>query len=153
MSEPARDLLLERLDPFVGEWTLEATFPAGGPTGVAAHAVFEWILGGQFLLERSEVAHPDAPDGFCVVEVDAGTGGYRQHYFDSRGIARLYAMDFSDGVWTLLRESADFSPLPFAQRFTGTFADDGKSIDGRWETSRDGSAWELDFGLTYTKLG
>jgi len=38
------------------------------------------------------------------------------------------------------------------QRFTGTFSADGKIIEGRWETSRDGSSWEHDFDLTYTKV-
>jgi hypothetical protein len=29
-------------------------------------------------------------------------------------IGRIYAMDLSEGVWTLLRDSADFTPLEFA---------------------------------------
>jgi hypothetical protein len=33
----------------------------------------------------------------------------------------------------LLRESADFSPCDFAQRFTATFSGDGDRIDGAWE--------------------
>jgi hypothetical protein len=61
-------------------------------------------------------------------------------------------MTFSDGVWTLLRESPDFSPLDFSQRFTGTFSDDGDSIIGRWEISRDGSPWERDFDLSYFRV-
>jgi hypothetical protein len=44
-----------------------------------------------------------------------------QHYFDSRGVARLYEMTFSGGVWNLLRNSSDFTPLEFSQRFSGTF--------------------------------
>jgi hypothetical protein len=61
-------------------------------------------------------------------------------------------MRFSDGVWTLLRDSPDFSPLSFSQRFTGTFGDDGDTIRGPWETSNDGSTWEHDFDLTYTRV-
>jgi hypothetical protein len=55
-------------------------------------------------------------------------------------------------VWTLLRDTPDFTPLAFAQRFTGTFSADGRRINGRWETSQDGSAWALDFHLSYTKV-
>ena len=40
---------------------------------------------------------------------------------------------------------ADFTPLEFSQRFTGTFSADGRRIDGRWESAQDGSDWELDF--------
>jgi hypothetical protein len=81
LSRAADTAALKRLEPFVGEWNLEASFP-NAPVGRAA---FEWILG----------------------------GGYIQHYFDSRGVG------------TLTREKADFSPLPFSQRYTGTFSDDG----------------------------
>ena len=70
---------------------------------------------------------------------------------DTRGVTRLYAMTFAGGVWTLTRESVDFSPLDFAQRFTGTFSADGDRIDGSWEKRMPGGAWELDFNLTYTK--
>jgi hypothetical protein len=40
----------------------------------------------------------------------------------SRGVVRIYAMTFDDGVWILRRESADFTPLAFAQRFVGPTA-------------------------------
>jgi hypothetical protein len=87
-----------------------------------------------------------------VIGFDLGTGNYVQHYFDSRGVARTYAMTFNDGVWDLLRDAADFSPLDFSQRFSGTFSADGRTIEGEWQTSPDGSAWERDFGLTYRKI-
>jgi hypothetical protein len=149
MHQAADNAALKRLEPFVGEWNLETSFP-DSPVG---RSVFEWILDGQFLVQRSEVPHPDAPDGFSIVGPDPDGDGYTQHYFDSRGVVRLYAMTFRDGVWTLSREKADFSPLPFSQRFNGTFSDDGRVITARWESSEDGANWELDFELTYTKVG
>jgi hypothetical protein len=152
VDQADRSAVLERLVPFLGEWSVEASFPGGGPTGASGRVVFEWALGGQFLLERVEIAHPDAPDGLCVIGVDSDGDSYTQHYFDSRGIARLYAMTLRDGVWTLTREAPDFTPLDFSQRFTGTFAADGATIDGRWETARDGAGFELDFELRYTRL-
>jgi hypothetical protein len=77
---------------------------------------------------------------------------YGQHYFDSRGIARLYAMSFDGREWTLERHAPDFSPLDFRQRWLGTFSADGDRIGGRWETSQDGRGWELDFELFYHRL-
>ncbi len=145
----ARGAAMDRLEVFVGEWAMEASFSAA-PAAVAGRAVFEWILDRHFVVERTEV--PEAPDSIAIIGVDPGREAYRQHYFDSRGIARVYAMEFRDGVWTLVRDSADFTPLEFSQRFTGTFSSDGQRINGRWETSRDGSDWEHDFDLTYTKV-
>jgi hypothetical protein len=73
-------------------------------------------------------------------------------YFDARGVARVYEMTFVDSVWQLWRTWADFSPLAFSQRFTGTFSDDGTTIAGCWETSNDGSNWAHDFALLYVKV-
>ena len=140
------------LDIFVGQWTVTARFPGDVPAGgAAARSVFEWVLDGRYLVQRTEISIPEAPDSMAVVAAAADGRSYTQHYFDSRGVTRLYAMTFAGGVWTLTRESADFSPLDFAQQFTGTFSADGDHIDGSWEKRMPGGAWELDFDLTYTR--
>src|SRR3954451_7435544 len=144
-----RSEALERLNVLVGEWTLEADIPRA-PRGRVS---FEWALGGQFVLQRTEVPHPQAPDSISILTVDLESGAYQQHYYDSRGVVRLYAMSLSDGVWRLERHKPDFSPLPFHQRFTGTFSEDGDRIDGAWEKSDTGDEWELDFHLTYRRAG
>ena len=138
---------LERLEPFVGEWRIEA--PPMGPAD-EARTSFEWTLGGAFLLQRSSIPVPEAPDGLSVIGTDAGDG-YTQHYFDSRGIARVYAMTFDGREWTLERHAPDFTPLPFHQRWLATVAD-RDTVEGRWESSPDGREWELDFKLVYRRL-
>ncbi|WP_344393226.1 hypothetical protein [Streptomyces vastus] len=150
MDESARQEVLERLDVLVGEWMVEADFP--GLAAPAARSAFEWTLDGRFLVQRTEIALAEAPDSMAIVAVDPETGAYTQHYFDSRGVVRVYAMTFADGVWRLLREAPDFSPLAFRQRFTGRVSEDGDTIRGTWEMSSDGSAsWEKDFELTYRR--
>jgi hypothetical protein len=151
LDDDQRVAQLERLEPLVGEWRIEApAFPLPPELTGRARTVFEWTLGGAFLLQRSSVPVPGAPDGLSVIGPDAG-GGYTQHYFDSRGIARVYAMTFDGRDWTLERHTADFSALPFHQRWLGTLAADGDTILGRWETSPDGRDWELDFELEYRR--
>jgi hypothetical protein len=143
---------LARLGVFVGDWSVEARFPGLQPDGgVTVRSRFEWALDGQFLLQHTEVPIPEAPDSLAIVGTDPRAGGYTQHYYDSRGVVRLYAMSFTDGVWTLIRESADFTPLDFAQRFTGTFSEDGNTITGAWEKRPDGVEWEHDFALIYRR--
>ena len=142
------------LDPLVGEWSMQAAFPGAPPSDLHGLTVFEWAAAGTLLVQRWEVPHPDAPDGVAVIRLDGEGGGenYLQHYFDSRGVARIYEMSFAHGVWKLSRTTADLSPLDFWQRFSGTFSADGNTIDGRWESSRDGSSWEHDFDLVYRRL-
>ncbi|HEY8046201.1 MAG TPA: hypothetical protein VIF35_18185 [Streptosporangiaceae bacterium] len=155
-----RPAALARLDVFVGGWSMEAQFPGDQPSpsgaagrGPMARSRFEWALGGQFLLQHTEIPIPEAPDSLAIVGANLRTGGYTQHYYDSRGVVRLYVMGFTDGVWTLTRESPDFSPLDFRQRFTGTFSQDENTITGAWEKCPDGAGWEHDFALTYRRAG
>ncbi len=120
---------LSALDAFVGEWDVEAHLPDAAPAPVAGlpivgRAVFEWMFGGNFWssARRSPTrARPTASRSLASIP---RLGAYTQHYFDSRGVARVYAMTFSDGVWTLLREAPDFTPLDFSQRFSGRFSAD-----------------------------
>src|SRR4051794_11146782 len=104
IDQAAHDAAMTRLEPLVGGWSIAVDFPGAPPPGdIGARSTFEWILDRRFLLQRSEVPVPEAPNGHQIVGYDPSTGGYTQHYFDSRGIARLYAMTFEDGVWTLVR--------------------------------------------------
>lgn len=61
-------------------------------------------------------------------------------------------MSLVDGVWTLLRNTPDFTPLSFSQRYVGSFSDDGRVIQGAWERSTDGGEFTRDFEVTYTRV-
>jgi hypothetical protein len=149
---------LDVLEPLVGEWTMVALFenmpppdPDAGQEG-GARVSFEWLPGKRFLVERWTVPVPEAPDGIALIGADPQReGGYLQHYFDSRGVARVYKMSFEGGVWKLWRDEQDFSPLDLRQRYSGTFSDDGRTIDGAWEICHDGETWEHDFDLIYRR--
>ena len=143
---------LRALEPLLGEWRLMAVFKDIPPADIGARVNFEWLPGEQFLIQRWEVPVPEAPDGIAIIGTDPESrGNYLQHYFDSRGVARVYKMSFANGVWKLWRDTSDFSPLDFSQRYTGTFSSDGKTIAGAWEICHDGKIWEHDFDLTYIK--
>jgi hypothetical protein len=143
---------LRELQPFIGEWDLEPRFSSPVPDDVTGRVVFDWMKGGRFLVERWEVSLPEAPDGIAIIGPNESGDGFRQHYFDSRGVARVYQMGFADGLWTLSRTTPDVSPLDFSQRYTGRFSDDGTTIEGAWEICEDGEHWEKDFDLTYRRL-
>jgi len=141
---------LDDLEPFVGRWRMAPSFAPSASDAPNALTSFEWLAGRSFLIQRWEVEHPDTPDGIAIIGFDPGKTAYLQHYFDSRGVARLYDMGFSANVWTLQR----IAELPdFSQRFIGRFSEGGRSIIGSWESSNDkGSSWSPDFDLTYTKM-
>ena len=145
------------LQVFVGEWDEQVLLPDIPPGRV----VSEWALDGTYLIQRADIPQPEFPDSISIIAYDAETDAYTMHYFDSRGIVRIYEMGLRDGRWTLLRDGRwtllrakpDFTPLEFAQRFEGIFSADGDTIDATWNTSHDGGeTWELDFGLTFTRV-
>jgi len=135
--------MLEPLNALVGEWAIEATHPAFPDTVVSGHVAVEWLEGEQFLIHRSRADHPDFPDSISVI---GDVEGLSMHYFDSRGVHRLYGVDLSEGVWKMERDAPGFS-----QRFSGTFSDDGDTMSGLWKLSRDGSSWDDDLAITYVR--
>ena len=64
-------------------------------------------------------------------------GGLAQHYFDTRGVHRLYDMTFDRGVWTLARKAA--SATDFDQRMDAKFSEDGNRITGDFELTDTGA--------------
>src|SRR6266536_4266614 len=140
MDQPTAEKALKELEPLVGEWTLEATPPGGPPWPGGGHAVIEWHESRAFLIHRSTVELPEAPDGWEIIGCDAANGTYYDLYSDERGVCRVYQMSIGKGEWKLWRDGE-----PFSQRFTATISDDGNTISGRWEAAKDGTTWETDF--------
>ena len=139
---------LAALDVLVGDWTVRVQLPEVPPGQVR----FEWAVNDRYLIERSTIPAPEFPDSLAIIAYAPVADGLVQHYFDSRGVVRLYQMTLRGHEWTLLRTAPDFTPLDFSQRFIGTFSADRSTIQGRWETSNDGGDhWELDFGLDYAR--
>lgn len=139
------------LDRLIGTWEFEPL--VDGRSAGRGRATFEWIENGAFVLQRSTAdwADPgwieDAPvTSQCIYGWDDSTGELTQLYADDRGVLRIYRGSLSDTAWTLARAAPDFH-----QRFVGEFRDDGQTIDGRWESSPDGTAWALDFPITYRR--
>jgi hypothetical protein len=138
---------IEALEPLIGEWVTEVRLPPGGGDPVRGRTTFEWLEGGGYLIQRATTDDPVFPRGVMVIGPTADGERVVQHYFDSRGVARVYEISFDDGVLRLWRDGADF-----AQRYSGRLSADGTTIEGAWERSDDGTTWEHDFDLTYTRV-
>jgi hypothetical protein len=146
MEQPTAEDALRRLEPLVGEWTLEATWPNGERW--PGRATFEWHESGAHLIQRGTLEHPQAPDNVSIIGCDAANGTYFQLYSDERGVCRVYEMSIDDREWKLWREGD-----PFAQRFTATFSDDGSTLTGRWEIAENGAHFTTDFDLIFRRVG
>jgi hypothetical protein len=133
---PKRNPALKALDALVGEWEMtNSLFPEHG------RVTFEWLGGGAFLAEKM------GNDAIWLIGRDESLEIYHVLYFDSRGVSRVYEMSLEKDTWKIWRNSPGFS-----QRFTGKFSKDGHTITAKWEKSSDGSTWEHDFDLIYTRI-
>jgi hypothetical protein len=136
---------LDGFEALVGTWESIATHPSLPGVLVPGSASFEWLEGGHYLIGRSRNEHDDFPDSLLVI--GAGGDGLVIHYFDSRGVERVYGTSLRDGEWRLSRDDPEFS-----QRFVGTLKDGGSRIAGQWEASQDGATWERDLAITYRRV-
>jgi hypothetical protein len=147
------------LAALVGEWTTEATHPLFPGTVVHGAASIAWFEGETFLVVRASTDHPDFPDSIAIIGDTAhdradpgappveGPHGLRMFYFDERGVHRIYETKVSAAAWEYWRMAPGFS-----QRFTGTFADGGNTIDGRSQLCKDGKTWDDDLRITYRRV-
>ena len=147
MDQPTAEEALRKLEPLVGEWSLEARWPDGEPWPGGGHATFEWHASGAHLVQRTTAELPEAPDNISVIGCDAANGTYFQLYSDERGVCRVYEMSIGNGEWRLWREGE-----PFAQRFIAAISDDGNTITGRWEAAENGTDYTTDFDVVYRRV-
>jgi hypothetical protein len=156
MEQLMRNPILDHLDAVVGEWKVEATHPYFANTIIRGRATFEWLEGRHFLIWRAQYDHPDIPDSIAILgggdQHEGGAssdsdGKSAMHYFDSRGVSRVYLIDAEHGVWRFWRDAPAFN-----QRYVCTISADGATMVGNGELSRDGSTWEQDLHTTYERV-
>lgn len=149
------DQSLEQLNQLVGSWTTEATHPDVPGVTVHGSTTFEWLEGERFLIQRSRNDHPDFPDAISIIGVmdadraedtAADTGELAMHYFDSRGVFRVYATQVDEHAWRWWMNAPGFS-----QRITCTFEDGGDTMAGTSQLCQDDVTWADDLAITYRR--
>ena len=101
-------------------------------TVVRGRASYEWLEGGRFLIQRAVNEHPDFPDSLAVIGVMEGEDDLSMHYFDSRGVHRVYAIGFDGRELTLERDAPGF-----AQRGSAKLSEDRSTLAGVWQLNED----------------
>jgi hypothetical protein len=143
------------LQRLVGTWEFESR--VDGQFMGRGSTTFEWIEDGAFLRQSADdEPSPDSPADWvahspmplrALIGWDDTLDEFTMLYADARGVFRNYHMRLTDNTWTVWRDAPGFF-----QRFVASFADDA-TIEGRWESSVDGTAWEPDFDMVYRKQG
>lgn len=143
------------MDRLIGSWGTAGRMEADGrvflPSGTTS---FERL--GAFVVMRSSVQPAEFPDNIAVIGGGEPGEPAPMHYFDERGVQRLYLTRVEGDLWTVWRADESWRESPgFNQRFRGEFSADGSRIVGAWERGlgEKGDRWETDFHVTYERLG
>jgi hypothetical protein len=128
------------LDRLLGTWESSMQHVAI-PEPIVGRQLFERVLDGAFVMLRWTSDHPDVPDAIALLE----EGKY--HYFDVRGLTRLFDLEVDDSGWSMIRRDSDFWQRSTV-RFVGSDA-----MEGAGENSHDeGKTWEHDYSISFTRL-
>jgi hypothetical protein len=145
---------MKQFDRLIGEWHGEGDFP-DPPMKLSAETTIERL--GEFIVVRSDDEPAELPDSISIIGGAPEGEPQPMHYFDSRGVKRLFLTAIDGSTWKIWRDPAEDWNGPdgpgFNQRFIGEISGDGKTIEGRWERGMGdaGDQWEIDFPFTYTR--
>ena len=138
---------LQAFSILIGTWTTIGSHPYFPKTTLHGRASFDWIEGGAFLIMRTEIDEPGIPSGLAIIGSDDNTPECFMLYFDERGVSRKIDVQITKNIWKWWRNTPNFS-----QRFIATISNDGNTINGSGELSRDGATWEKDLDLIYSRI-
>ena len=134
------------LAPFaalIGTWDTVATHPMTDAV-VPGTTAFEWLEGGEFIVQRSRNDHDQFPDAIGVIGAPEAGEGLVMEYFDSRGVRRTYGIALEAGVLRIWRDDP-----AFAQRYEAPLGDD--AFTGRWQLARTPGEWNEDLKVRYRR--
>ena len=129
------------LDRLLGTWVITMHHSAVAEP-VTGRQRYERVLDGAFMLLRWTYDHPDFPDALALLSHD------QCHYFDVRGITRIFNLKVDDAGWSMIRLDEAFSQRNSA-RFSGL-----DFMESTGEASYDGgTTWQPDFTMRWQRIG
>ncbi len=146
---------MDEFEPLIGEWHGGGAIPSEPPLAVSVEATIERL--GALILFRTVGEPAEMPDTVSIIGGAPDSQPQPMHYFDSRGVKRLFMTDIDGSTWTIWRAPGEDWNGPdgpgFNQRFIGEISADGQTIEGRWERGLGdaGDQWEIDFPITYVR--
>ena len=146
---------MKEFEPLIGEWHGEGELPTDPPMKISAEAKIERLR--TFVVFTTVGAPSDVPASVSIIGGAPDGDPQPMHYFDSRGVKRMYLTALEGSTWKIWRAPGDDWNGPhgpgFNQRFIGDVSADRRTIAGRWErgTGDAGDEWEIDFPIDYVR--
>jgi hypothetical protein len=129
------------LDRLLGTWDITMHHRAMAEP-VSGRQRYERVLDGAYVLLNWSYDHPDFPDAMALLSDDA------MHYFDVRGVTRVFDLQLDPDGWSMVRIDPEFS-----QRYTARYAGpDAIETNGEYSDDR-GATWQHDFTMNSIRVG
>jgi Protein of unknown function (DUF1579) len=130
MQLPRPDPALQRLERFVGTWQVTGRTLGSGEDNVSGRFTFEWLPGGFFLQQRTELNFAGYEvKGLEVIGYDPATGKFPSTVYSSMaGVPIPYEYDVQGDRVTIRTSSTAGRPTPAASAPT---ASPGRAAGGR----------------------
>jgi len=143
------------MDRLLGEWDTAGTMDVDGRTiSISGHTTIEPL--GEFVVLRTTVQPAEFPDSVSIIGGGPADAPAPMHYFDERGVQRLYLSTVDEARWVIQLADADRDMSPgFDQRYVGEISPDGSRITGAWKrgVGAAGDRWEVDFTFDFERVG
>jgi hypothetical protein len=146
---------VKEFEPLIGEWRGVGELPIEPPLRISAEVRIERL--GELIVMRSNGEPAEMPDSVSIIGGAPGGQPQPMHYFDSRGVKRLFMTAIEGATWKIWRAPGEDWNGPdgpgFNQRFIAEISADRNKIEGRWERGMGdaGKAWEVDFPIDYIR--
>ena len=128
------------LAKLLGSWDITMSHVAISEP-VSGRQTYERVLEAAFVMLRWTYDHPEFPDAIALMDDTTF------HYFDVRGVTRVFDFDINSSGWTMNRRDEDFW-----QRSSARFISPDE-MQGSGENSYDaGLTWQHDFHMSYVRV-
>lgn len=134
------DRAIEALDQLLGTWEF-TMHHADVSKPIYGRHVYERVLDGAFVLHRCVYDRSDFPDAMALMTDTT------YHYFDVRGITRIFKVEFKDHGWSTINVEKEFSQRTVA-RFKSR-----EQVEVNGKRSHDnGVTWQPDYTMTSRRV-
>jgi hypothetical protein len=146
---------MKEFESLIGEWHGEGEIPIEPPMKISVEATISRL--GKLIVFSTVGKPAEVPDSVSIIGGAPDGEPQPMHYFDSRGVKRLFLMALDGStlkIWRAPGEDWNGPDGPgFNQRFIGEISADAKTLKGRWErgVGKAGDKWEMDFPINYVR--
>jgi Protein of unknown function (DUF1579) len=145
---PGPDPALKRLEQFVGTWEVKGRTLEAEEDNVSGRLTFEWLPGGFFLQQRTELNFAGYEvKGLEVIGYDPATDRFPSTVYSSMvGVPIPYEYDVQGNQVTI---RTDFNG---GATYQGSFSEDGDSGSGGWRPDQGAGPGNVAYDLTVRRV-